>query len=222
MKPAPPSEPAAPEPLFAKRSEEQLTDLGVAPSLIPVVAAPTTEDQLLGLVEYAPQLTGEVLSALYDGKGYDDALEQVTAPVAAPEPVDPEGFRAAVECPATIVTRTDDALREVLEGEDFGRWKVFLHPTQAKLVTRDYSGPARVGGGPGTGTTIVALHRVKHPMEHYRPQQARPADHVQDEQAAYPYPAAHLPDCACPGYSAPAASSSRTRSLRPYPSSEAR
>lgn len=163
--PARPAEPAAPEPLFAKWSEQQLTDLGVAPSLIPVVAALTTEDQLLGLVEYAPQLTGEVLLALYDGKTYDDVLEQVTAPVAVPEPVDPEDFRAAVERPATIVTTTDDALREALEGEDFGRWKVFLHPTQAKLVTRDYSGPARVGGGPGTGKTIVALHRVKHLVE---------------------------------------------------------
>lgn len=163
--PAPPTEPAAPEPLFAKWSEQQLTDLGVAPSLIPVLAALTTEDQLLGLVEYAPQLTGEVLLALYDGKEYDDVLEQVTAPVAAPEPVDVEDFQAAVERPATIVTTTDDALREALEGEDFGRWKVFLHPTQAKLVTRDYSGPARVGGGPGTGKTIVALHRVKQLVE---------------------------------------------------------
>ncbi|MGQ4416949.1 UvrD-helicase domain-containing protein [Streptomyces sp. SAS_269] len=163
--PARPAEPAAPEPLFAKWSEEQLTDLGVAPSLVPVIAALTTEDQLLGLVEYAPQLTGEVLLALYDGKAYDDVLEQVTAPVAAPEPVDTEDFRAAAERPATIVTTTDDALREALEGEDFGRWKVFLHPTQAKLVTRDYNGPARVGGGPGTGKTIVALHRVKHLVE---------------------------------------------------------
>ncbi|MDN5385256.1 AAA family ATPase [Streptomyces sp. LB8] len=172
--PAPPAGPAAPEPLFAKWSEQQLTDLGVAPSLIPIVAALTTEDQLLGLVEYAPQLTGEVLLALYDGKTYDDVLEQVTAPVAAPEPVDPEDFRAAVERPATIVTTTDDALREALEGEDFGRWKVFLHPTQAKLVTRDYSGPARVGGGPGTGKTIVALHRVKHLVEQLPPGHDKP------------------------------------------------
>ncbi|MFD8484294.1 UvrD-helicase domain-containing protein [Streptomyces sp. NPDC059712] len=164
VSPAPP-EPATAKPLFDEWSEQQLTDLGVAPSLVPVVAALTTEDQLLGLVEYAPQLTGEVLLALYDGKGYDDVLEQVTAPVAAPDPVDTEDFQAAVERPATIVTTTDDALREALEGEDFGRWKVFLHPTQAKLVGRDHSGPARVGGGPGTGKTIVALHRVKHLVE---------------------------------------------------------
>jgi superfamily I DNA/RNA helicase/mRNA-degrading endonuclease RelE of RelBE toxin-antitoxin system len=158
--PTPTTVPSAP--LFAAWSREQLTSLGVADSLIPVIQALTTEDQLLGLVDHAPQLTGEVLLALYDGKSYDEVLEHVTAPVAAPEPVDTEDFQAAAERPATIVTTTDEALREALEGGNFGRWKVFLHPTQAKLVERDYSGPARVGGGPGTGKTIVALHRVKH------------------------------------------------------------
>ncbi|OEU96555.1 UvrD-helicase domain-containing protein [Streptomyces oceani] len=160
-----PTEPSAPQPLFAAWTDAQLTELGVAPTLIPLVRALSNEDQLLGLVEYAPQLTGEVLLTLHDGASYQDVLDQVTTPVASPDPVDPEDFRAAVERPATVVTTTDEALREALEGEDFGRWKVFLHPTQAKLVSRDYNGPARVGGGPGTGKTIVALHRVRHLVE---------------------------------------------------------
>jgi superfamily I DNA/RNA helicase/mRNA-degrading endonuclease RelE of RelBE toxin-antitoxin system len=158
-------EPAGPEPLFARFPDQQLTDLGVAEPLVPVIRTLTTEEQLLGLIEYAPQLTGEILLSLFDGKSYEDVLKQVTAPVAAPEPVDTEDFQTAAERPATMVTTTDEALREALEGEDFGRWKVFLHPTQSKLVERDYSGPARVGGGPGTGKTIVALHRVKHLVE---------------------------------------------------------
>jgi len=160
--PAPAPEAARAVPLFADYSAEQLGDLGVAEPLIPVVHSLTTEDQLLGLVEYAPQLTGEVLLALFDGKSYDEVLDQITTPVAAPDPVDTDDFRAAAERPATMVTTDDEALRQALEGGDFGRWKVFLHPTQAKLVERDYSGPARVGGGPGTGKTIVALHRVQH------------------------------------------------------------
>jgi superfamily I DNA/RNA helicase/mRNA-degrading endonuclease RelE of RelBE toxin-antitoxin system len=169
-----PAEPPQPQPLFARLTDQQLTDLGVAEPLVPVVRSLTTEDQLLGLIEYAPQLTGEVLLSLFDGKSYDDVLEQVTAPVAAPEPVDTEDFQAAAQRPATMVTTTDEALREALEGGSFGRWKVFLHPTQAKLVERDYSGPARVGGGPGTGKTIVALHRVKHLVEQLPPGRNKP------------------------------------------------
>ncbi|MEU6976818.1 UvrD-helicase domain-containing protein [Streptomyces sp. NPDC046371] len=172
-----PTEPApapVPVPLFAAFSDEQLTDLGVAGPLVPVVRTLTTEDQLLGLAEYAPQLTSEVLLALHDGASYDAVLEQITSPVSAPDPVDTDDFRAAAERPATMVTTTDEALREALEGGDFGRWKVFLHPTQSRLVEREYSGPARVGGGPGTGKTIVALHRVKHLVDRLPPGRNKP------------------------------------------------
>ncbi|MFF2774607.1 UvrD-helicase domain-containing protein [Streptomyces sp. NPDC058052] len=175
----PPAEPVpapapTPVPLFAAFSDEQLTDLGVAGPLVPVVRTLTTEDQLLGLAEYAPQLTSEVLLALHDGASYDAVLEQITSPVSAPDPVDTDDFRAAAERPATMVTTTDEALREALEGGDFGRWKVFLHPTQSRLVEREYSGPARVGGGPGTGKTIVALHRVKHLVDRLPPGRNKP------------------------------------------------
>ncbi|MFB9467458.1 UvrD-helicase domain-containing protein [Streptomyces cinereospinus] len=163
-----------PEPLFTAWSDRQLSGLGVAEPLLPVIRTLTTEDQLLGLVEYAPQLTGEVLIALFDGASYDDVLDQVTRPVAATEPVDPDDFAAAARRPATVVTTTDEDLRGALESGDFGRWKSFLHPTQARLVERRYNGPARVGGGPGTGKTVVALHRVRHLVRQLPPGHDKP------------------------------------------------
>jgi superfamily I DNA/RNA helicase len=39
-------------------------------------------------------------------------------------------------------------------------WMVFLHPDQREVVLRRFRGPARVSGGPGTGKTVVALHRA--------------------------------------------------------------
>ncbi|GGX39349.1 UvrD-helicase domain-containing protein [Streptomyces chryseus] len=172
--PPAPAQPESARPLFADWSDQQLADLGVAEPLLPVIRTLATEDQLLGLVEYAPQLTGEVLLALFDGASYDHVLDQVTKPVAATEPVDLDDFEAAAQRPATVVTTTDDALREALESGDFGRWKVFLHPTQARLVERRYNGPARVGGGPGTGKTIVALHRVRHLVRQLPPGRDKP------------------------------------------------
>jgi superfamily I DNA/RNA helicase len=41
-------------------------------------------------------------------------------------------------------------------------------------VGRTYSGPARVSGGPGTGKTIVALHRVRHLVEKLPPGHNKP------------------------------------------------
>jgi superfamily I DNA/RNA helicase len=39
-------------------------------------------------------------------------------------------------------------------------WMVYLHPAQREVVLRRFNGPARVRGGPGTGKTVVALHRA--------------------------------------------------------------
>ncbi|MEV1288750.1 UvrD-helicase domain-containing protein [Micromonospora sp. NPDC049679] len=151
----------AQKPLFDAYTDVQLLELGVSEPLLPQIRELTAEAELLELLDRAPQLTTDVLFALFDGTPYDEVLKQVTDPVRADEPVDPEDFEAAVERPATQVTSDDEALQAML-GEAFERWQIFLHPTQRKLVERPYKGPARVGGGPGTGKTIVALHRVAH------------------------------------------------------------
>lgn len=169
---APPAEPA----LFAEYDARQLAELGVAEPLVPIVLKLTTDDELLGLVEYAPRHTGEVLLRLRDGVPYAQVKAQVTDPVAvgAEEDLDTEDWQAAVDRSQAIVITDDESLQSILEEGDFGRWKIFLHPTQDKLVRRTYSGPARVGGGPGTGKTIVALHRVRHLVEQLPPGHTRP------------------------------------------------
>lgn len=39
-------------------------------------------------------------------------------------------------------------------------WMIFLSPLQTRAVQRSVEGPCRVSGGPGTGKTVVALHRA--------------------------------------------------------------
>ncbi|MFJ2557752.1 MULTISPECIES: UvrD-helicase domain-containing protein [unclassified Streptomyces] len=179
--PLPAPEPARPqpseEPLFAAYTDEQLADLGVAGPLIPIVRKLTTDDELLGLAEYAPRHTGEVLLRLRDGVPYEAVMEQVTAPVAVTgteQRPDSDDWQAAVDRSQSVVITDDESLQSILEEGDFGRWKIFLHPTQEKLVHRRYSGPARVGGGPGTGKTIVALHRVCHLVRKLPPGRDKP------------------------------------------------
>jgi hypothetical protein len=148
-------------PLFAAVSDADLLRLGAAEPLLPAIRRVTTEDELLALAEQAPQHTAEVMLQLFDGKSVEEVFEQVTRPVVPDDEVDPNDYLAAVNRPATQVTTDDEALQAMLD-EPFARWQIFLHPTQRKLVDRTYTGPARVGGGPGTGKTIVALHRVAH------------------------------------------------------------
>ncbi|MEU2559486.1 UvrD-helicase domain-containing protein [Streptomyces longispororuber] len=55
----------------------------------------------------------------------------------------------------------DAALADVMKAP-IERWMTFLHPDQAALVRRNWSGPARISGPAGTGKTVVGLHRAAH------------------------------------------------------------
>jgi mRNA-degrading endonuclease RelE of RelBE toxin-antitoxin system len=160
-----PPAPAGPPPLFARYSQAQLIELGVGKPLLSTIGKITTEEQLLEFADCVPQFTADVLFALHDGASVEQVMEQVTAPVAATEPVDPADYAAAADRPASLVTTDDETLQAILQ-QGFERWQVYLHPVQRRAVERSYSGPARVSGGPGTGKTIVALHRVRWLVQH--------------------------------------------------------
>lgn len=50
-------------------------------------------------------------------------------------------------------------LERLLSGE-LEEWMVFLGPLQRSMVHARYNGPARLSGGPGSGKSVVALHRA--------------------------------------------------------------
>jgi superfamily I DNA/RNA helicase len=147
------------EPLLHGCTAEDLRRLGVADALVDLALTVTTDEELDQLIAGAPRLTAEVLTGLGAGMSVDEVEREITKP--ASTVLDP-GFEddMAAALTRTAVTTVDDDIRNVLTEGDFRAWKVYLHPTQRKIVERKYSGPARVSGGPGTGKTIVALHRV--------------------------------------------------------------
>ncbi len=60
-----------------------------------------------------------------------------------------------------MTIHTDEELNSILDAP-LEKWRVFLHPSQERLVTKPFNGPARVTGGAGTGKTVVAMHRARH------------------------------------------------------------
>ncbi|GAA0410949.1 UvrD-helicase domain-containing protein [Streptomyces luteireticuli] len=150
---------ATAEPLLAGCAPEDLRRLGVADALIGLALTVTSEEELDQLIAGAPRLTAEVLTGLGSGMPVDEVEREITRPAATElEPGFEDDMAAALT--RTAVTTVDDDIRNILAEGDFRAWKVYLHPTQRKIVDRHYNGPARVSGGPGTGKTIVALHRV--------------------------------------------------------------
>ncbi|MFF6786836.1 UvrD-helicase domain-containing protein [Streptomyces sp. NPDC012510] len=169
--PAPPVAAEAP-PLLADYTVDDLRKLGVAEQLIDLALVVTDSAELDQLVEGAPLLSKDILYGLAAGMSFDEVRREITKPVELADKPDPEDLTAALA--RTIVTTVDDDLREAIEEGDFRAWKIYLHPTQAKLVKRHYNGPARVSGGPGTGKTIVALHRVRHLAQQLPPGHSKP------------------------------------------------
>ena len=52
-----------------------------------------------------------------------------------------------------------EMIQRVFSG-DFAEWELFLHPEQRPLVSRHWSGAARIRGAAGTGKTVIGLHRM--------------------------------------------------------------
>ncbi|AYF30487.1 DNA helicase [Micromonospora tulbaghiae] len=150
-------------PLLGAYTADQLRDLGVAEQLIDLALAVTTDEELDRLVSGAPLLSKDVLYGLAAGMSIDSVLEEVTRPVKLSTAPDLADISTAVS--RTNVSSIDDDVQAALDEGSFRSWKHYLHPTQAKTARREYTGPARVSGGPGTGKTVVALHRVKYLVE---------------------------------------------------------
>ncbi|MFF4895647.1 UvrD-helicase domain-containing protein [Streptomyces sp. NPDC001068] len=164
--------PAA-EPLLAGLTAADLRGLGVAEQLIDLALAVTESTELDALVSGAPLLTKDILYGLAAGLPIEEVRKEITAPVDVKLPEE-ERHDLDAALARTAVTTIDEDLKDILEEGDFRAWKAFLHPAQAKLVDRRYTGPFRVSGGPGTGKTIVALHRVRHLAEQLPPGHSKP------------------------------------------------
>ncbi|GAA1691382.1 ATP-dependent helicase [Glycomyces endophyticus] len=144
---------------FKDQPDEVLINLGVPAPLLPLIREISTLDQLMSFCEWAPHHTAEVLQALDEGFSAKEVEEIVTDPVRPAEPVDTTDLETAVQRPASYVTSSDAAVAAMLDGR-FQEWRLWPHPTQKQIIQRTYNGPARIGGGPGTGKTVVALHRA--------------------------------------------------------------
>ncbi|MEU6096197.1 UvrD-helicase domain-containing protein [Streptomyces sp. NPDC047079] len=152
--------------LFAKYSDTVLRELGIDDQVLRAVRTIVDKPQLQAFETLLPEDQCEVLQYLAEGFKPEDVYRDVVAvrrPLdAGPDPE--ESLAVAIANTAsriTLVTGPEE-LADVLE-KPFTAWRVFLHPSQRRVAYRvSYGGPVQVTGGPGTGKTVAALHRVKH------------------------------------------------------------
>lgn len=153
------------EPYFSKFKDKELLKLGVSDELLEYVKNIDNEDELDNFRKYLPEDVYEGLFYLLAGDSFEDVHNYLYT-ISEDVVVDTNDFTKALDNDSSkrsfyVVEENDKELMNMLNAP-LEKWRVFLHPSQRKLVEKDYSGPVRVLGGAGTGKTIVAMHRAKY------------------------------------------------------------
>jgi hypothetical protein len=149
--------------LLDHHGDEVLLSFGVPEILLPAVRAVRRPEDLTALGRHLPAEAAESLFWLAEG----DSPEAVREAMASrpKEQVNTADLAAALQHPDSrrrfVTILTDAELTSILDAP-LEKWRVFLHPSQERLVGKAFNGPARVTGGAGTGKTIVAMHRARH------------------------------------------------------------
>ena len=148
---------------FAKFSDKDLKILGVDENLLEYIRQIDNEVELDNFRKYLPEEVYEALFYLLVGDSVEDAYNYVYSQ--KPNNVDTNDFTKALENESSkrrfYIVQNDEELMQMLNAP-LEKWRVFLHPSQRKLVEKDYNGAVKVLGGAGTGKTVAAMHRAKY------------------------------------------------------------
>jgi len=149
--------------LFSEYRDRELVRLGIPEGLLPSVRSIQSERALESAEDWLPAEASEALLMLAAGFSKEEVYAEVVQP-GLDQQVDTEDFSAALDQADSkrrfVVVEDDQVLQEIL-ASPLEHWRIFLHPSQRKLVQMQADGPVRVLGGAGTGKTVVAMHRAK-------------------------------------------------------------
>lgn len=149
--------------IFDPFTDKDLEQLGATLEMLPVIRSIKDETMLVARERYFTSQVYDALFMLACGGNFDEVLDELG--IQKGESYDPEDFQAALQLDTNkqhFAAITDDADLEAILNEPLALWRVYLHPSQRRLVQTVFNGPARVLGGAGTGKTVVAMHRAQY------------------------------------------------------------
>ena len=154
--------------LFKDFRDRELIRLGIPEDLLPLIRTITSESELEGSENKMPEESFEALYMLAAGYTQEEVYNEIVA--SKPATIDTSDFSRALSRPESqrrfAVIEDDIELQEILAAP-LEHWRIFLHPSQRRIVQMKANGPVRVLGGAGTGKTVVAMHRAKWLAENF-------------------------------------------------------
>ncbi|WP_017586974.1 UvrD-helicase domain-containing protein [Nocardiopsis ganjiahuensis] len=157
--------------LFARVSDGDLTALGIGDRVLRAARTAVDADELADIVPFLPEDQAEVLQYLAAGFTVEEVWRDIVAH--RPSGAVSTDLDTAIRNTPTRVRLVSglDELEDILS-QPFAAWRTFLHPAQRKVAYKaSYPGSYQITGGPGTGKTVVAMHRVKHLLTYLRPEE---------------------------------------------------
>ena len=146
---------------FDELKDKELVRLGVPPEMISLVRTVRNEADLDAIENRLPLEAYEGLFMYMAGSRYDEIINERETKAAE---IDIQDFSTALEKAESmsrfVVVDNELELAKMLNAP-LEKWRVFLHPSQRRLVEGNKNGAFRVLGGAGTGKTVVAMHRAK-------------------------------------------------------------
>ena len=165
---SPEAEVAKAEGPFAKSpADDDLLRLGVPAAQIALLRSLKDEDDILLHESDFPRGAFDAILLLFDGKTPDDVARELELPGSSCDTTD-DVFKAVQSSELSqgeFAFASNEAELDAIRKAGLAQWRVFLHPSQRKIVKKDANGPLKVLGGAGTGKTVVAMHRVKYLLE---------------------------------------------------------
>lgn len=149
--------------LFDELSDSDLLDFGLPEAQLEMARSIQNTAEFYSKGDMFPKDAYENLSWIAEGFHLHEIRELIDSEKPDKLPAT-DDMAAALERPESmksfVIVEGEEELRRIM-AEPLEKWRVFLHPTQRKIVERNYSGAARVLGTAGTGKTVVAMHRAK-------------------------------------------------------------
>lgn len=149
--------------IFSDVTDDDLLKLGVPDAILSFVKDIPTKEDFYKCNGVIPQDVYENLSWILEGIPVNEVIDLAMTDNDKDKEVTTmaDALNTAQTQKSFVIVEGEEELKKIMAAP-LEKWRVFLHPTQRKIVKKNYNGPARVLGGAGTGKTVVAMHRAKY------------------------------------------------------------
>lgn len=151
-------------PLFdGKLTKKEMAKLGITGIHADNILKISDEDALMEYIKLFPEELQEALLDLYtETKSFNDVLYELEDHEIKEQYSSTEEFSLIQKDSGRrfYVVGSSEEIEKMSEMEDFDKWTTFLHPSQKRYSQMNANGPILIEGGPGTGKTVLGIHRA--------------------------------------------------------------